>query len=537
MYCYDLMESLGDQMAAEADGQGHDELLARYPSFQRHVFPGETVVSIEELHQAVPSRPPSALKALLGLMGSDAVRDIGKSGPPHAAGDTSSTDGRRDLGHNHFKKFEAVFGRDSLVVAWVLAEKFPALASTTAKFLAAHQGTAFVRYKEEEPGRIPHEVRSADDPVAREISRTSHWQWPYYGSIDATCLWLKLVAKLVSSGQLLLDARVSDETDSGRTMGDSVLAAYSWLQMRLLQSPVGLLESSPMFYGSLEHQVWKDRWDSYSHEDGSLANVGSVASVEAQGLAYDALLVGSTLIPLARSAQRIGVSDVLDVDFLSKQAANIKLRVLDDFWVEKAEDQFFALAVDRDEHGSLRPLTVRSSNMGHLLTSCLLDEASEEVARKRNLLVRALFDTRQLCAAGVRTLGTNEVRYRPGAYHNGSSWVWDTYWISLGLRRHGFHALADELCRRLLDVYLQSRGFPEFVRGDDVDGAPVVNKFIVQVRDNHGRLNKIEQPPQKVQAWTAASILAVKILNGRRLADKKAHSPAEFEREILEKFA
>jgi hypothetical protein len=103
------------------------------------------------------------------------------------------------------------------------------------------------------------------------------------------------------------------------------------------------------------------------------------------------------------------------------------------------------------------------------------------------------------------------------------------------LRRHGLPALADELCRRLLTVYLESRGFPEFVRGDDVDGASAVNKYIVQVEDDRGRLNKVEQPPQKVQAWTVASILGIKLLNGQRLIAKNAHTLTGLEREILKR--
>jgi hypothetical protein len=105
----------------------------------------------------------------------------------------------------------------------------------------------------------------------------------------------------------------------------------------------------------------------------------------------------------------------------------------------------------------------------------------------------------------------------------------------LGLRRHGYVALADELCRRLLATYCKFRGFPEFVRGDDAEGSPTLNEFIVQVRDGSGRINTVEQPPQRTQAWTAAAILAIKISNGVKWRSRLQESlPLPLEVEILE---
>jgi glycogen debranching enzyme len=188
------------------------------------------------------------------------------------------------------------------------------------------------------------------------------------------------------------------------------------------QNPEGLLESLQLNpRGQNIIQSWKDSLDSHSHADGSLANFTlGITSIEVQALAHDAL----------RDA-----ADLLGRPEFEQQAERLKQTILENFWITDQQGRFFAMGSDRDENGSVRLLDVRASNMGHLLNSRLLD--GDDLASYREAIVRAIFAPEMLSRAGIRTLASNENRYRPHSYHNGSVWPWDTFWISLGLLRHG----------------------------------------------------------------------------------------------------
>lgn len=166
--------------------------------------------------------------------------------------------------------------------------------------------------------------------------------------------------------------------------------------------------------------------------------------------------------------------------------------------------------------------------MGHALNSRLLEDQTPESARMRDALIHQLSSPELLTPSGIRTLASDEVRFRPGAYHNGSIWLWDTHHIAKGLRRHGYHEFADELDRRLLHVVNVTKIFPEYVRGDD-DPVPCINTQTIVVWDeSRERKNQIEQPPQEVQAWTVAAILAIKKRLARRgIYPDQIPSPAE----------
>jgi glycogen debranching enzyme len=267
-----------------------------------------------------------------------------------------------------------------------------------------------------------------------------------------------------------------------------------------------LLESPVPPAGGLSNQTWKDSWDAYSAADGQIVTP-PLASVEVQALAFDAaraaagLLAGET----PRLAARLGAA--------ASKLRNSVLRIL---WLDGSG--YFALAArPSTAQGGYEPLAVAASNMGHLLDSQLL--AGRELAQIRRRTIETLFAPPMLAAGGIRTLGTREVRYRAGSYHNGSCWPWDTAKIARGLRRFGFHRLAGILGRCVLDVCGEFGGFPEFCRGD----ADMIrfNDRIVDVRDRDGRLNRIEQPPQQIQAWTVAAVIELQA--GQSSTSQRGH--------------
>ena len=212
------------------------------------------------------------------------------------------------------------------------------------------------------------------------------------------------------------------------------------------------------------------------------------------------------------------------------------------FWVEEEQGGYFALGTDRDEQDSLNKLEVKTSNMGHLLNSRILEGNNPDIVRRRESVIRTLFSPEMINVSGVRTLSKNEVRFRPGAYHNGNVWLWDNYYIAQGLERHGYLGLAYDLQKRIWNVVDKTKKFPEYAWGGD-DPEPKLNNRIVDIWDEKNQIqNRLEQPPQEIQAWTVAAILAAKRKHnplapaGERIPTKATDpNKRRFEEEVLGK--
>jgi glycogen debranching enzyme len=439
---------------------------------------GERIVSVTEVPRILPERAPDAVAELCRLCGVERPEEIGRNGPAVGARVSAANAGEAAL-----RLFEVVFGRDSLMVAMLVADQFPTLLDATVSHLARYQGRVYDRQREEEPGRIPHEIRDpAVDATARAITAASGWEWPYYGAVDATPLFLLAAAEAVRRRPGFL-------AEPG--IGEAVRAAAGWLIRRLQTDPAGLLSTLPAFPGSIENQVWKDSWDSYMHADGELANgAGPVASLEVQALAHDA---------------RLAAAELLGESGYAVQAERLARTVERLFWLPG--ERMYALGVDHDPvSGAPRPLAVRASNQGWLLRSHLLDRHPRR-AERTEAIAAAVLDERLRSARGIRTLAAGEVRYRPRAYHNGNMWPFDSYLCADGLARCGFRDEADELGAAVLAVCAETRSFPEFVAGDDA--LPAVATRIVDVWDDRlGRGNRVEQPPQEIVGWTVGAAIA-----------------------------
>jgi glycogen debranching enzyme len=391
--------------------------------------------------------------------------------------------------------FHCLFGRDSLRMAMDLLEDFPLVARATLLELARLQGVRNNPRAEEEPGRILHEHRYPDDPYYRELHE--HWDFPYYGSVDSTPQWINLLAAYCAAeGLALLDEMVVDRLGRAVTVRDALIAALTWTVQRL-DEPIGhgylwVRRASP--YG-IPNQVWEDSADSYYDEQGRILDFTlPYAPVAVQGYVYDAL---------------VGAADLLEqtpgplppqLETIKTRAADLRSRFLAEFW--QPELGTFALALAFGSDGFPRPARVVASSPGHLLASRLLD--GTDVAAPRGRLIERLFEPDLLAGAGIRTKSTTAPRFRAGSYHNGSTWPMDTGVIADGLRRHGRGDLADDLETRILNGCALVGGFPEFFRGDP-DGIIRVNTTTLDSLVD-GTLNRLEQPPQQEQGWTATRI-------------------------------
>lgn len=465
---------------------------------------------------------PSSLQQMLRLTRAGHPDEIGKFGPSVAALalETSALLNPSPDTPSHLRLYEVNFGRDSLRVAIDLISSFPELARATTLRLAALQGLEDNLEREEEMGRILHEARDEDDPRAIELTEQFGWGWPYYGSVDATPEFIRTLTaycQKTEENRAFLSQDFVDRQDNTRTMAHALEMALSWIHRRLSSNPEGLLEYKAAIPKGIENQVWKDSWDAYHHADGTLANhEKGIASIEVQVTTYDALLDAAELF-----------EDALDqperAEELRIQAARLKETIISLFWTED-KGGYFVLGTDRDEHGNLRQMKIRTSNMGHVLNSRLLLSGDSEDIRMRDAVIKHLLSPEMLNVSGIRTLASDEVRFRAGSYHNGSVWLWDTHHIAKGMRRHGYTEEADDIDRRLLNTVNTTRMFPEYVRGDDGD-TPSINQQTIIVWDEiNQRENKVEQPPQEVQAWTVAAILATKKRLSRRGVDLSTYS-------------
>ncbi len=481
----------------------HDQITTVLPD-DVTLLPGEKLLNVIHHEPRSFGRVPSSLEQILRLTGAKLEEEIGQK-RPSIASLAFSTDEDADA-PAHLRLFEVVFGRDSLRVAIDLISSYPELARITTYMLATLQGTEYNTSREEEPGRIVHEARDQDDPLAIELSYELGWGWPYYGSVDATPEFIRTLTaycRVSEKNAQFLFAPYTAKNDEQRTMADALMHATDWIMTRLKSNPEELLEYKSILPHGIENQVWKDSPDAYHHSDGSIANhEAGIASIEVQTTAYDALLDAAWLYE-----KYLGRAD--EASALRDQAEQLRMTILNKFWTDD-KGGYFVLGTDRDELGNLRQLKIRTSNMGHTLNSRLLEGSDPYITERRESIVRQILSPELLSVSGVRTLASDEVRFRPGAYHNGSVWLWDTHHIAKGLRRHGYSEDADDLDRRILEVVDETRIFPEYVRGDFAERPSVNTRTINAWDETWHRVNKIEQPPQEVQAWTVAAILAIK---------------------------
>jgi glycogen debranching enzyme len=482
------------------------------------LLPGEKLLLPVITHdKRIIDHPPSSLEQMLRLTRADHPDNIGKNGPSIAAlaFETHALANEIVETPDHLRLYEIFFGRDGLRVAIDLISSYPELARATTLKLAEQQGVEDNMNREEELGRILHEFRDPNDPIAVDLTERLGWDWPYYGSVDATPEFIRTLTaycKRTEENRAFLSQEYVDRQGNTQTMTHALEMALAWINRRLSSNPEGLLEYKAAIPKGIENQVWKDSWDAYHHADGALANHDKgIASIEVQVTTYDALIDAAELFEEA-------LDQTEQAQELRYQAERLKQTILSTFWTED-KGGYFVLGTDRDEHGQLRQMKIRTSNMGHVLNSRLLTGDDPEIVRMREAVVKHMTSPELLNVSGIRTLASDEYRFRPGSYHNGSVWLWDTHHIAKGLRRHGFIDESDDLDRRLLNVVNATHMFPEYVRGDDSDTPSINHQTIIVWDELNQRENKVDQPPQEVQAWSVAVILATKKRLQRRGVD------------------
>ena len=406
----------------------------------------------------------------------------------------------------------AFFGRDSLETAEDILAFDRAIPEQVLLACARLQGTKDDPRSEEEPGRIHHEYRARviDGREVPDISRRiiaelgpawggTEEGFCYYGSVDATPLFLRLLARFDARypGRKILARFVP--LRPGRTMAMAADDAAAWLERRIDASDAGFVESKRANPKGILNQVWMDSATSYVDVDGTYPDYRfGVASVEVQGLAYDALRAAAEM-----------ETDVPRSVALWRRAEDVKARILERFWLP--DRKTFAHAVCRKD-GRPAVIETPSSNAAALLDTTLFDELPPEERRAYvSGLVEMVYGPDFLTPAGIRCRSVRHADAVPLADYHGSRVVWakQGFDVAKGLRRQGFPRLAEQVERRILNgVNIAGKNY-EFLYVD-TDGRVHYDPERQPLPEEKARPMVGTNIPEVAQAWTVAAILGIK---------------------------
>jgi glycogen debranching enzyme len=361
--------------------------------------------------------------------------------------------------------FMTVFGRDTAITSLQTLLLGPEIAIGALEALTELQAQEEDPAIDAEPGKIVHEVREG---------RCAEFWFPrYYGSIDATPLYLVLLAETW---------RWTDDSSFALRMREPAMLALEWIDRYGDRDGDGFVEYSRMVDSGLANQSWKDSGDSQRFQDGSFAE-SPIAAVEVQGYVYDAK---RGLAEVAREVWR----DQGLAERLEREAEELRTRFDEAFWVDE-RGGFYALALD----GRKRPVDARASNMGHLLWSGIVPD------ERVRAVVDQLLSEDLWSGWGIRTMASDAAAFNPISYHNGTVWPHDSSLAAWGLARHGYVAEARRIARALIEAAGHfDWSLPEVFAGYARDETPFPIAYPTAARP---------------QAWAAGTpILLVRVLLG-----------------------
>ena len=465
----------------------------------------------------------AATKIIPKLQSSQIYQGVALRTPSQALRTMVSRDGLGIYASSDTRFEGAIFGRDSLEVAEDLLPYKPRLVERIILTLASLQGEVYDDTREEEAGRIVHEYRRTivDGKPLNDTSRRIYdilseaWggddlTMAYYGSVDAAPHFIRLVFKYVDTyGPKILERKVRLRSGHLISLSIAIENSLDWINSRLEHSKSGLLEYQRHNPKGLSNQVWKDSEEFYVHENARQANhKRPIASIEVQGLVYDALMAAANHFPGKKTQY-------------SQTAIQLRDRTIQLLWLPKR--RYFALGTDFTANSKKpRVITTPTANPAELLNSGFFDLLP--LNRKQlyvSSVVREIMGSDFLTDAGTRSRALSRAHLvKIWDYHGSyTTWPKETYDIAKGLRRQGFERLAIELENRLLNVVRALKAYPEFIyvdyRGRILGAAAAPHRHAQTLLVNN------KDRPERIQAWTASAIYAIAASRRRQLLGRQ----------------
>jgi glycogen debranching enzyme len=328
--------------------------------------------------------------------------------------------------------YVALFGRDSLITSRFALPFNPLIAKESLKILAKYQGKNEDPARDEEPGKILHELRVGELARLGEIPHT-----PYFGSVDATPLFIiTLYEYFIWTG----------DRDLLSALWPNALQAMAWMDHNLKQHKLGYSTYRTMAERGILQQGWKDSHDSVMDEHG-VVGVPPIALSEVQGYVYMAKRCMTRLADIMEDRnlrQR-----------MRQECQDFRRRFNREFWMDELE--YCALGLD--EAG--QQFRVISSNPGHCLeTGIFYDNQAYKIINR--LMSADMFN-----GWGIRTLSSNAVAYNPMSYHNGTVWPHDNAMIARGFALMGRSDLVERIFSGLFEAarHMHYQRLPELFCG------------------------------------------------------------------------
>jgi glycogen debranching enzyme len=329
--------------------------------------------------------------------------------------------------------YPALFGRDTLTAGWQAAylDRAESLDASLTR-LGRMQSDRVYEWRDEEPGRLPYQVRRGPLAVL-DLNPYS----AYYADFVSPFMFIIALAQLYSW--------TGDKTSVQRHW-DVARRVLDWARTDGDKDGDGYLEYQTRSTKGTKNQGWKDSGDAIVYDDGKPVP-SPIATCDLQGYWFAAQQL---MAVLSAALGAIG-----DARAHWRRAADLKERFNRDWWNE--EEGSVALALDPDK----RQVRAVTSNVGHCIASGIISD--EHLPRA----VERLFAPDMFSGWGIRTLSSDHRAYNPLSYHLGTVWAVEQATIAFGLRRFGFDARALDLARALFElaaIYPEYR-IPECIGG------------------------------------------------------------------------
>ena len=349
-----------------------------------------------------------------------------------------------------FPHFNKLFGRDSLIVAWQLLDYNPQIARDTLIILSKFQGQRLDIFSEEEPGKILHEHSFDKNNI------NANWPSPYYGSNDATLLYLILFSFYFE--------RTKDK-DFIASHWHNINQAINWILNYGDKDGDLFIEYDRKNPEGLYNQGWKD--------SDFIKEKSPISIVEVQGYEYFALIKMIELSEIFNKNKSL-------LPYLRKRADDLKRKFNGSFWMN--DKRYFALGLNGDK----KQIKYITSNPGHLLFTDIVN-------KERNVfIIEKLFSRELWTDFGIRTHSIYEKNFNPLSYHLGSIWPHDNWIIAQGLKNLGYQDEYNKIKTALLRAFEKIGYLPEYYG--------VINNTIY--------INDLkDKPPDYPQAWSSGALL------------------------------